>query len=90
MQVTCEISLYPLTQNYEQTIIEVIKYLKSDDQLSVMTTAMSTYVKGDSDHVFSALQRLYQQSTLSEVTNSLVIKIINRNLPIEDGFLTFT
>ena len=55
-----------------------------------MTTAMSTYVKGDSDHVFSALQGLYQQSTLSEVTNSLVIKIINRDLPIEDGFLTFT
>lgn len=90
MQITCEISLYPLAQNYEHTIIEVIKYFKSNEQLSVMTTAMSTYVKGDSDDVFNQLQGLYNQPLLSEMTSSLVVKIINRDLPVEDGYLTFT
>ncbi len=90
MQITCEISLYPLVQNYGHTIIEVIKYFKSNEQLSVMTTAMSTYVKGDSDDVFNQLQGLYNQPLLSEMTSSLVVKIINRDLPVEDGYLTFT
>jgi len=36
------------------------------------------------------LKGLYKQPSLSSVNNSLVIKIINRDLPVEDGFLTFT
>jgi len=90
MQITCELSLYPLTQDYEEVIIAVIKYLKTDADLTVITTAMSTFVKGDSDKVFERLKGLYKQPSLSSVNNSLVIKIINRDLPVEDGFLTFT
>lgn len=84
--ITAEVSLYPLKQSYETEIISFIQSLKEVDGLFVVTHAMSTYVKGESSLVFGSIQSAFDKITDS---SSLVLKIINRDLPVEEGFLNF-
>ena len=86
MVVTTELSLYPLTKDYEGPIIKFIQALKGQSDIQVYTHSMSTFVKGESKAVFAAIE-----SALSDTdgTVSLVIKAINRDLPVEKGFLEF-
>lgn len=89
MVITCEISLYPLLENYEEVIINVIKTLKRCDGLQVNTHAMSTFIKGESSNVFSAMDMVYQLDAMQSKPSALVMKVINKDLPVEVGFLKF-
>lgn len=82
MQITAEISLYPLIQDYESVIINFIRNLKSDVSLEVSTHAMSTYVRGENVSVFNSISNALEQANKEVETLSLVIKIINRDLPV--------
>lgn len=89
MVITVEISLYPLKDDFENHILDFIKALRSNPQLKVYTTAMSTLVKGEMDVVFDTLK--VELAKIYEVidTASTVLKIVNRSLPIEDGYYEF-
>ena len=84
MIITAEMSLYPLTTDYEEAIIGFIKELKRHDNLQVWTFAMSTYVKGENHKVLQAIAAA-NESLAGGPTASLVIKIINRDLPVENS-----
>ena len=86
MVVTTELSLYPLTNDYEGPIIAFIRNLRNDSGLQVHTHSMSTYIKGESKKVFTAIESALAET---EGTVSLVIKVINRDLPVEQGFIDF-
>jgi len=87
MIVTVEISHYPLTEEYENDIISFISSLKKNDAILVISNAMSTQVKGDYDdvvaQVFTGLKDIFRNGNMS----STVMKLIPRDLPIEDGTL---
>jgi len=89
MVITAELSLYPLAEEYEQAIIQFIRELKKDTELEVMTHAMSTYVKGESELVMDRLDKAMKSVDNQSITFSLVIKLINRSLPMEAGYLNF-
>ena len=89
MQVTAELSLYPLVDNYEGVIIAFIKNLKLSSEVVVLTHAMSTYVKGENVDVFKAVSQALEMSNRQVETLSLVIKVVSRDLPVENGFLNF-
>ena len=89
MIVTAEVSLYPLKDTFEPAIITFIKSLNSIDDIEVYTHSMSTYVIGESSHVFDALRTAFESIAGSVDTSSLVIKMVNRKLPVEKGFLEF-
>lgn len=86
MIVTLEISLYPLKNEYESDIIQFIDVLNSNADVKVFTHAMSTYVKGEwkivNKVLSEALESLWDRGGVS----STVLKIIPRDLPVEDGF----
>ena len=86
MTITAELSLYPLKDTYEPSIIAFIKQLRSNEKVSVDTHAMSTFVKGEQRHVFDAIDSAMNVINKNN-TYSLVIKIINRDLPVGKGFL---
>lgn len=86
MIITVEISHYPLTDDYEPNIIHFINRLKDSDCL-VRTTALSTLMKGELHQVFDAIKLAVAE--YPEQSASTVIKIVNRDLPIEDGYLKF-
>jgi hypothetical protein len=47
---------------------------------------MSTYIKGNSDKVFSELNTALKKANATTDTLSMVLKLINRPLPVEEGF----
>lgn len=89
MKITIELSLYPLVENYTSVIIDFIRKLKGYESIKVHTTAMSTYVSGDYDEVMkvvtSELKTVHEQIPDS----STVMKIIPKDLNVENGFLSF-
>jgi len=85
MIITAEISLYPLVEEYESVIINFIKALKVEKTLKVTTHAMSTYVIGENNIVFKAISNALELSNSEVETLSLVIKLINRDLPIDQN-----
>lgn len=89
MQITAELSLYPLVNDYEAVIIPFIQKLKTHSSIEVYTHSMSTYVKGESQVVFDAIHSALDEANRKCETLSLVIKMINRDLPVEQGFLNF-
>lgn len=89
MTITAELSLYPLSESYEEAIIFFIKSLKANSDLQVYTHAMSTYVKGSNADVFGAISKALEVANSKVETLSLVIKVISRELPVEKGFLNF-
>jgi len=89
MIITVEISLYPLKDDFESYILEFIKALRNQSGLTIRTTAMSTLVKGDMDLIFDILKVELQKIYSKLDTSSTVIKIVNRPLPIEDGYYKF-
>lgn len=89
MVITVEISLYPLKDDFEDAILEFIHALRANDDLTIRTTAMSTYIKGELSLVFDTLKVELEKIYKKLDTSSTVIKIVNRSLPIEDGFYEF-
>lgn len=86
MEITVEVSLYPLSSEYEKCIIDFIHQIKSNHSLEVYTHSMSTYIKGNSDKVFSELNTALKKANATTDTLSMVLKLINRPLPVEEGF----
>jgi uncharacterized protein YqgV (UPF0045/DUF77 family) len=89
MIVTVEISMYPLHRDYENDIILFIQNLKKRDGLSVLTTAMSTYVKGEYSLVMSAITEESEPVFSTSNKIAMVLKVLNAPLPVEQGYLEF-
>ncbi|MDV6316754.1 YkoF family thiamine/hydroxymethylpyrimidine-binding protein [Idiomarina sp. HP20-50] len=80
MQISVEMSLYPLADNYLSTIQDFIERLNQHSELTVITNTMSTQVFGEMQDVMRILgnemERLYQDVP----SNVLVCKFINKDL----------
>jgi uncharacterized protein YqgV (UPF0045/DUF77 family) len=57
MKISIEISLYPLTENYEQVILGFIHNLHENKNLEIITNGLSTQVFGEFDEVMNAVNR---------------------------------
>lgn len=60
MQLVCEISLYPLRENYIPAIQDFIDRINQYSQLTVITNATSTQVAGDYSEVMTILGKEMQ------------------------------
>lgn len=57
MKATCEISLYPLTENYKEIIIDFILAVKKHKKIRVETNGLSTQLFGDYDVLMDVLKK---------------------------------
>lgn len=89
MIITVELSLYPIKDDFESHILEFIHALRSNPGLIIETTVMSTYIKGEMNEIFDVLKTELAKIYDKVETSSTVIKIINRSLPVEDGYYSF-
>ena len=83
MQVSAELSLYPLTADYEPAIIDFIQRLRAQPGILVATNPLSTQLTGDYDAVMAALTEAMRPTMAAENSCSLVIKLLN--VAIEPG-----
>jgi len=88
MHLTVEISLYPLQAKYKKPIKKFIRALKKDKQVSIYTTAMSTYISGEYDRVMGLLSTEMKEVFNQIPASAVVIKLIPADLQVEKGFLS--
>lgn len=80
MKISVEISMYPLTRDYEAPIIQFIEQLNQHSGLKVTTNTMSTQIFGDYDTVMQVLTPEIRTAFMAEPTTIMVMKIINADL----------
>ena len=74
---SAELSLYPLTPDYKDTIIAFIHELRAQPGVTVATNGLSTQLTGDYDAVMAALTRAMRPTMAGDVACSFVIKVLN-------------
>lgn len=77
MQASVEISMYPLTKDYEAPILDFIKRLNQYPELVVETNRLSTQVFGVYDHLMEVVSKEIKTSFLQDNTVVMVMKILN-------------
>lgn len=77
MTLTAELSLYPLSERYEQLVIDYIRALRENQKLQVKTGGMSTLVNGEAEAVFDAIREATLTFMEGEVKAILVAKFLN-------------
>ncbi len=88
MNLTAEISMYPLHQDYEPIILDFIADLRANADIDVVTNAMSTQVRGPYQRVWDILQQATQKSFETYGKAVFVVKFIRGELPILDAPIT--
>lgn len=83
MQVSVEISMYPLDANYILPIQGFINHLNELPAIKVKTNSMSTQVFGDYDAVMAAINAAMKKQFMEDRKISMVLKIINSDLDYE-------
>ncbi len=84
MQVTAELSLYPLQEDYIPVIKGFIERLAADTELTLVTNAMSTQISGEAERVFTVVRETLTASHAQFGKQVLVCKFIPGLLPIGD------
>lgn len=82
MQLTAELSLYPLDDDYLAAIEDFIRRLRRHDGLTIVTNAMSTQIVGDDAQVFDAVRSELRETARRHPRVVLVCKFIPRELDI--------
>ncbi|RRJ83045.1 hypothetical protein [Aestuariirhabdus litorea] len=77
MELSVEISFYPLQDEYKRPILALIDELAREPGLEVIPNRMSTQLFGDYDLLMAALTRLMKRSFELHGTAVFVAKFIN-------------
>ncbi len=83
MQITVEISLYPLTNQYGDHVIDFIKSLKENRALEIRTNSMSTQITGQIDVVMQQLTRTMETAFKREEKAAIVMKCFSSAVELE-------
>lgn len=77
MIVSAELSLYPLTPDYETPILDFIRELRRQPDVEVATNGLSTQLTGNYTAVMQALTHAMEPTLGGTITCSFVIKLLN-------------
>lgn len=80
MQLSVEISMYPLDTNYIPPIQAFLDQLNQYDSIKVKTNSMSTQLFGPYDEVMRVLQESIKSTYIDERKIVMVLKMINADL----------
>ena len=82
IQITAELSLYPLQGDPIPAIKAFIGELQAGGQLEVVVNPLSTQLRGDLNTVMAAVHEALRLSFRASDTRVLVAKFLNVDLPI--------
>ncbi len=83
MQITIDVSMYPLDQDYKPPIKDFIRQLCRCSGIELVTNQISTQVRGDFDAVTAALNACMKQTMQGDSKAVFVTKYINADLEIQ-------
>ncbi len=79
MQISVDLSYYPLKNEFIEPIRAFIDHLNQYDQWEIVTTGMSTQIFGEYDYVMENLTKTIKQS-FENPHSVFVMKVVNLNL----------
>jgi uncharacterized protein YqgV (UPF0045/DUF77 family) len=82
MNITAEMSLYPLKDGPVPEIIDFIRELRAREGIEVVSNQLSTQLRGDFDAVTGAINHCLRQAMMAPNTIVLVVKYLNVDLEI--------
>ncbi|MFT6906639.1 MAG: hypothetical protein ACJAS1_003307 [Oleiphilaceae bacterium] len=77
MQLSVELSFYPLKDGYKKEILSFIELLKQEPNIEVVSNRMSTQIFGEYDEVMAVLSRMMRSSFERYGTAVFIAKFIN-------------
>lgn len=77
MNISLEISMYPLDESYGNLIIDFIERLKQYPEIKVESNRMSTQVFGPFDEVMNIVNKEMKVSFQEDKTIVTVLKVVN-------------
>lgn len=80
MNISIEISMYPLQEDFEPSIDRFLSELHKSENLKVATNNMSTQVFGDINMVFPTIQRLIHDAYRQGGQCPFVLKVLNSDV----------
>ena len=80
MNISVEISMYPLTKKYEAPILKFIEQLHQHPNLTITTNTMSTQIFGSYDKIMEVLHKEMKSSFAKPETVIMVMKFVNEDL----------
>ena len=80
MEISVEISMYPLTEDYLGYIKDFIERLENTQGISVVGNTISTQIFGDYDRVMDILKKEIKASWDEFGRSIFVCKFLGRNL----------
>ena len=83
MQITVEISFYPLTSYYGTPVIDFVRALKTYEGLQIRTNSMSTQVAGPYEEVMQAIFSVMKKSLSHDLKAAVVLKCFNEKLDLD-------
>ncbi len=82
MNITVDISMYPLATDYKPAIKAFIRQLRGFDGLTLVTNQLSTQINGDFETVTAALNACLHQSMQEQDKVVFVTRYLNADLDI--------
>ena len=76
MELSAELSLYPLTGDVDTSVLAFIEDLHEAGEISVVTNTISTQISGDWDAVMSAVNHALKCSSQRIDRQVLVVKFL--------------
>ncbi|MGK0273094.1 MAG: hypothetical protein ACI88H_003772 [Cocleimonas sp.] len=79
MEISVDISLYPLQEDYEAPIFAFIKGLEKNPKITVIKNQLSTQIYGDYHDIMSLLQDEMYEVFKAIPKSAMVLKFVGNN-----------
>jgi uncharacterized protein YqgV (UPF0045/DUF77 family) len=80
VNISVELSLYPLDDKFLSIIQDIVKRLNDDERVNCFTNTMSTQIFGEMDNVMSVLKDIVRYSFSEYGKQVFVAKILNSDV----------
>ncbi|MEP1742682.1 MAG: YkoF family thiamine/hydroxymethylpyrimidine-binding protein [Kangiellaceae bacterium] len=84
MNISIELSLYPLDDQFLSIIQDIVKRLNDDQRVECFTNTMSTQIFGEMDNAMSVLKEIVSYSFEQYGKQVFVAKILNSDVRPEN------
>ena len=82
MEITAELSMYPLDANYKPPIIDFIMDLRQQPGIEIVTNQLSTQLRGSFEDVTRAINRGMEKAMQENHRVVFTVKYLNTGLEI--------
>ncbi len=86
MEITLDISMYPLREDYEKQILEFISKLEANPNFALKVNALSTQIQGDQKVVMDAVNKAIAEVYERGMRATFVMKVLPGGIDLEYGY----